>query len=236
MANDYFSFKQFTILQDRCAMKVTTVACIQGAWLPDFSPNRILDIGAGTGLLSLMTAQVYGGIIDAVEIEDDAFYQLQENIARSPWADKISCHHMDINKFAVPAGDEYDFIICNPPFFGGQLQSADPKTNQARHQISLTIKDLIGIAARALTRYGKISILLPPLETAKLAAICEEKSLFQSARLAISNTEKKEPKAIVTILTKEPSKFKTAKLIVKNSNGVYSSDFQSLLKAYYLNL
>ncbi|MCK5367363.1 MAG: methyltransferase [Cyclobacteriaceae bacterium] len=84
MANDFFKFKQFTIRQDRCAMKVTTLACIQGAWLPDITPKNILDIGAGTGLLSLMAAQKYEGKIDAVEIEQDAFSQLKENSLQSP--------------------------------------------------------------------------------------------------------------------------------------------------------
>lgn len=215
-------------------MKVTTVACIQGAWLPKFSPDRILDIGAGTGLLSLMAAQEYNSEIDAVEIEGDAYDQLKENITQSPWKGRIKCYHEDIRKFVMYAGKCYDFIICNPPFYEGQLQSSNIKINQARHETSLTIKELIGIAAQLLTKSGKISLLLPLSETAKLTELCKEKSLFQSAQLAISDTEKKESKAIVTILSKSRSKSVSNKMIIKNDDGGYSLEFQSLLKAYYL--
>lgn len=236
MANDYFKFKQFTIFQDRCAMKVTTVACIQGAWLPKFSPIKILDIGSGTGLLTLMAAQEYNSNIDAIEIEDDAYGQLHENITQSPWNHRIKCYHTDIRLFAANVSNCYDFIICNPPFYENQLLSSDVKINHARHQTSLTIEALIEISIRLITKVGKISILLPPSETIKLKELCQKKPLFHAAQLVILDKEKKEPKAIVTILSKNQSKFISDKLIIKNNDGAYSSVFQSLLNPYYLYL
>lgn len=236
MANDFFKFKQFTIHQDRCAMKVTTMACIQGAWLPDFKPKYILDIGAGTGLLSLMAAQKYNCEIDSVEIEYDAFDQLKENINYSPWHKRINCFHNDIKNFAKHSRKKYDFIISNPPFYEKQLKSANEKINHARHEAGLTINELIDICAHLLHESGKISILLPPIETKKLAKHCAGKSLSPTHQMVISDSEKKEPRAIVTILSKKQSATLVNKLVIKKDNGSYTSEFISLLEAYYLTL
>ena len=236
MANDFFKFKQFTIRQDRCAMKVTTLACIQGAWLPDIKPKHILDIGAGTGLLSLMAAQKYECKIDAVEIEQDAFSQLKENSLQSPWGNRINCHHDDIINFARHNSSKYDLIISNPPFYKNQLKSSKAKINHARHEVGLTIEELIDASSRLISDSGKISILLPPIETTRLTEYCKRNSLFFSNQLVISDSEKKEPKAIVTILSKIPSNPIIRKFIIKNDNGTYSSEFISLLDAYYLYL
>ena len=236
MANNFFKFKLFTVQQDRCAMKVTTLACIQGAWLPKMSLERALDIGAGTGLLSLMMAQKYDCQIDAVEIEDGAYSQLAENIAKSPWADRIHCFHENIIKFTKKNSKQYDFIISNPPFFSNQLKSPDSQINMARHENELTIKTLIKSCIHLLQEDGKISIMLPPVETKQLAQICTKYSLFISNQLVISDSANKAPKAVVTILSKKSCKRVSKNLIIKSENGDYSDDFKELLKDYYLSL
>lgn len=215
-------------------MKVTTVACIQGAWLPHFSPNKILDIGAGTGLLSLMAAQQYNSEIDAIEIEQEAFDQLKENINQSPWKDRIKCYHDDIKDIDKHTSKRYDLIISNPPFYEKQLKSSNNQINYARHETGLTINELIDISTRLINESGKVSILLPPAETTILTKICKHKSLFLSDQLVISDSKKKEPNAIVTILSKKTSKLTIKNLTIKKGNRTYSSEFISLLDAYYL--
>lgn len=217
-------------------MKVTTVACIQGAWLPQLTPKNILDIGAGTGLLSLMAAQRYNCTIDSVEIEQDAFTQLKENVAQSLWNSRINCHHEDIKKFAKHTGKRYDLIISNPPFYSKQLKSSNTKINHARHDTSLTNEELVEISDRLLNDSGNISILLPPAESAQLHKLCEQSSLFVASQLLISDSKGKEPKAIVTILSKKSLKTIAKRLIIKNDEGQYSQDFISLLDSYYLYL
>ena len=217
-------------------MKVTTVACIQGAWLPHLTPKNILDIGAGTGLLSLMAAQRYNCTIDSVEIEQDAFTQLKENVAQSLWNSRINCHHEDIKKFAKHTGKRYDLIISNPPFYSKQLKSSNTKINHARHDTSLTNEELVEISDRLLNDSGNISILLPPVESAQLHKLCEQSSLFVASQLLISDSKGKEPKAIVTILSKKSLKTIAKRLIIKNDEGQYSQDFISLLDSYYLYL
>eukprot|EP01136_Pigoraptor_vietnamica_P012822 Opistho-1_new@53158 len=117
MSNHYFQFKQFTIHQDKCAMKVSTDACIQGAWTPIANDVvHVLDIGTGTGLLSLMLAQRNSNIhIDAIELDADAARQAQENISASPWADRVDVMQGDVTAYQF--AKQYDMVICNPPFF-----------------------------------------------------------------------------------------------------------------------
>jgi tRNA1Val (adenine37-N6)-methyltransferase len=121
VANNYFQFKQFTIHQDRCAMKVTTDGCLFGAWIAKqvdgnkLAVDNILDIGTGTGLLSLMIAQQSPAKIDAIEIDKETYEQAKENVAASPWAERINIIHGDAKQ--LPASQQYDVIVSNPPFY-----------------------------------------------------------------------------------------------------------------------
>ena len=217
-------------------MKVTTLACIQGAWLPPLQPVNVVDIGAGTGLLSHMVAQRYNCSIDSVELEDDAFTQLVENTIQNPWNTKINCIHENIMDFANRNSKQYDFIISNPPFFQNQFQSPNTKVNHARHDSGLKLEELIMICSNLLNESGKISILLPPDETKSLIAQGIQYSLFPSNQLVIYNSVKKPPKAIVTILSRISTIPVVDKLIIKQENGDYTPHFINLLKDYYLNL
>lgn len=217
-------------------MKVTTLACIQGAWLPDHSPRNILDIGAGTGVLSLMAAQKLNCPIDAVEVEKDAFEQLKDNVARSPWGHRIGCYHEDIRDFAKHNSKTYDLIISNPPFFENKLKSSSHKINQARHEIGLPLIDLVNVSAVMLSASGKLSILLPPKESERLIELCRQKLLFHSNQLVISDLSGKDEKAVITILSRKEVTPSINKLLIKNEKRQYSSEFTHLLTDYYLNL
>jgi tRNA1Val (adenine37-N6)-methyltransferase len=217
-------------------MKVTTLACIQGAWLPDCSPKRVLDIGSGTGILSLMTAQKIDAEIDAVEIEEADFSQLKENVSLSPWSERINCFHNDISDFADENSSSYDLIISNPPFYQNQLKSPNNHINSARHDSSLSLVELMDISSNLIKDEGFISILLPICETKDLIRHAEGKSLFLMDQLTISDTALKGPIAIISIFSKNPSNKKIKKLLIKNNDGSYSSDFSELLAPYYLNL
>ncbi len=129
---DYFEFKQFVIHQGDCAMKVTTEGCLFGALVEGANPKRILDIGAGTGLLSLMLAQKYPSAkIHAVELDQKAHIQAQANFAKSPWAENLQIHVGRIQDFHPR--EKFDLIVCNPPFFKNSLHSNDKSKNLAIH-------------------------------------------------------------------------------------------------------
>ena len=217
-------------------MKVTTLACIQGAWLPNFSPLKTLDIGAGSGLLTLMVAQHYNCTIDAVEIDREAFGQLTENIKNSPWKKRIKCYQDDISSFSTHCNTKYEFIISNPPFFSNQLRSGNNKKNLARHDTGLTIDSLLYSTLPLLSTGGKISLLLPPFETDKLMNACADFEFFVSDQLVIFDSPKKDAKAIVSYLSKEKTRLCINKIFIKKETGEYSSSFVNLMKDYYLYL
>src|SRR6476620_3970566 len=139
MSNTYFRFRQFTVHQERTAMKVCTDACLFGAWVASEIRNedleRVLDIGAGTGLLSLMIAQNSDAVIDAVEIDDHAYSQVVDNFSSSPWNDRLRVHHCSVQQFEP--GCKYDLVISNPPFYEHSLRSPDSKKNMAMHSTHL---------------------------------------------------------------------------------------------------
>ena len=124
-----FRFKQFSVAHDKCAMKVGTDGVLLGAWSNLENAERILDIGSGTGLLALMAAQrSYAELIDAIEINEDAFQESVQNFEESPWGDRLFCYHADFESYVeeMMGGDDYyDHIISNPPYFTSQNPSKD---------------------------------------------------------------------------------------------------------------
>lgn len=115
MPNPYFSFKQFTVYHDRCAMKVGTDGVLLGAWADVSGARDILDIGTGTGLIALMLAQRSEAHIMAVDIDEDAVKQAKENVEKSPWPGRIEVERHDICCFNSDI--RYDVIVSNPPYF-----------------------------------------------------------------------------------------------------------------------
>ena len=217
-------------------MKVTSLACIQGAWLPDTEPKLILDIGAGTGLLSLMRAQQNVGEIHAVEIEDHAFEQLVGNVKKSKWSDRIECYHEDVRDFAKENSRTYDLIITNPPFFQNQYKSDNQKVNTARHDSSLSMNDLLGAIIKLLDPQGVVSVLLPIEETRLFIDIATAEMLYPNKQLIIIDSPKKRPKAAVTFLSKKPGENKKTTIHIKNEQNELSSEYITLLRPYYLKI
>ncbi|MBK7085158.1 MAG: methyltransferase [Flavobacteriales bacterium] len=148
-----FRFKQFTVRQERCSMKVSTDGVLFGAWVDYAGATRILDIGTGTGLLALISAQRNAQArIDALEIDDDAAAQAAENMAASPWADRVRVHRADARR--VHAGDPYDLILCNPPYYSGYSTSPDARIGLAKHSGELTFPQLIAAVEKRGARWS----------------------------------------------------------------------------------
>jgi len=145
-------------------MKVCTDACVFGAWAEVAGANRILDIGTGTGLLSLMAAQRNPEArIDGVEIDADACEQTRQNFEASPFHERLKVYHSSIQDFTPDFS--YDAIICNPPFFQNDLKSPDPKVNKAHHAATLNLQELFASVDRLLSAEGQFHLLLPPYES-----------------------------------------------------------------------
>lgn len=237
MPNPYFQFKQFVVHQDRCAMKVCTDACLFGAWFAGkiASGSKVLDIGAGTGLLTLMLAQKADAHFDAIERDTGAYGQMQENIEQCKWKDRIRVLLGDV--LTYPLTPAYDFIICNPPFYENDLKSGDKKKNLAKHDTGLTLETLIHIIDQYLSPNGSFGILLPFHRTSKFELLASEKGFHLCEKLLVRQTTQHHFfRSILHFTRKRFLSMHHVELSIKEKDGKYSNRFTNLLKDYYLNL
>lgn len=236
--NSYFQFKQFTVQQDRCAMKVCTDACVFGAWAGTLEAKRILDIGTGTGLLALMAAQRNKEAhIDAVEIDPEAANQARENISHSPFAERIEVLQTPIQNFNPP--DRYDTILINPPFFQSDLRSPDVRINQAHHAESLTFSELLSAVARLLEAGGTWHVLLPPDESTVLTNMALSQGWSKEKELTLYHTFDRKPFRVMSTFTEGtllPQKVPSEQLAIFEGDGkTHTLAFRELLQEFYLN-
>jgi len=238
VANNYFQFKQFTIHQDKCAMKVCTDACLFGAYmaneLQQLPVKNILDIGSGTGLLSLLLAQKTTALIDTVEIDRVAFEQAKENIARSPFKDCITIFNTDAIQF--DADKKYDYIISNPPFFEADLKSVDEKKNAAKHDTTLTYDALLNAIQKNLDADGSFAVLLPYHRSNYFEAASAALNFFLTKKVLVRQSSKHSYFRAILIFSKKKSTLQQNEISIKNESGNYAVDFIDLLKDYYLHL
>ena len=245
MANSWFQFKQFTIHQDRCAMKVTTDACLFGAWVvrevgsPKSEVRSVLDIGTGTGLLSLMLAQKINAHIDAIEMDKEAAEQAQENSMASPWKERINIVHGNVKELSNIPLDKYDIIISNPPFYENELTSPDPKKNTAHHDEGLLLPELLQVIHSVLAPEGRFYLLLP------YKRMIEAGLLLQKYMLTITHTAVIKPSTQhdyfrIFIAGKHTGNtninYTKEEIAIRNEKNEYSGEFIELLKDYYLYL
>ena len=166
MSNDYFRFKRFSINQSATAMKVGTDGVLLGAWTRVCQQQkRYLDVGTGTGLIALMIAQrseENGGIIDAVEIDQNSARQATQNVQSSDWGDRINIYHSSLQDFAASCEKEgYDHIISNPPYFVDSMLPPDTARATARHAGKLPYAELAVSASVLLKEKGLLTVILP---------------------------------------------------------------------------
>lgn len=236
MSNNYFQFKQFTIHQQHCAMKVCTDACLFGAYMAKEvqDSKTILDIGSGTGLLSLLLAQQSNAQIDTVEIDTAAFEQTKENIAQSPWGERIHIFNTDINNFDPQK--KYDYIISNPPFFEADLKSGDAKKNAAKHDSSLTLADLLHNISRLLSENGFFAVLIPFHRTDYFVTTAAAMHFHLAKKISVKQTPAHQHFRSILIFSQKPAAAEAQSITIKNEANTYSDLFSELLREYYLYL
>lgn len=240
MANNYFQFKKFTVHQDKCSMKVCTDACILGAWIAGrvgaggMEPLRILDIGTGTGLLSLMIAQKTNSVIDAVEIDGRACEQAADNFRNSPWSERLRAFHQDVRDFSSLR--RYDLVIANPPFYQNYLLSPDENKNYAKHGKGLDFTALISAVKKHLKMSGSFAVLLPFAAAGSFEALRNRAQLWVTEKLLIRPTTHHDYFRIIMLLSEVNTATNISELTIKNGDGRYSDDFTCLMKDYYLAL
>lgn len=236
MSNTGFTFKQFRIEQERCAMKVGTDGCLLGAWADIEKKKRILDIGCGSGLISIMAAQRSNAEITGVEIDLEAAIQAKENVTRTKWKERITIINNDINDFMPSV--TYDAIISNPPFFADSLKCPEKKRTQARHNDTLPCRDLLQCAKRMLAPRGSLSIIIP---ADSIYEWCDEaiyKGLFPKRITLVHTLPYKPAKRALIEFTDDATCLVPQKeeLTIERTPGIYSDETRELLKDFYLKL
>lgn len=217
-------------------MKVCTDSCIFGAYIQTNNANKILDIGTGTGLLSLMLAQKSEASINAVEIDLSSYKEASRNIQLSPWYNRIKLYNNSIQYFSSTRSDKYDLIISNPPFFKNHLKSGKKEKDQALHSDALSFEELVECVGKLLNPDGRFYILLPEYESKKFAELALKQKLFLNHRLLIRNTAEGSIFRVITEYSFIDNKRNDKVLIIKKNNSEYTDSFKLLLKDYYLNL
>jgi len=238
-----FTFKQFSVNQDRCAMKIGTDGVLLGAWTPLINdPYNVLDIGAGTGILSLMLAQRSNaapnnvGIIDAIEIDEDAYEQCVENFEASPWGDKLFCFHAGLDEFVDEPEDEYDLIISNPPFYTDEYKSDNASRDLARFEDALPFEELIEAAALLLSDNGIFSVIIPYKEEERFVAMCKELDLFPLKITRVKGTPTSEIKRSLLAFCRMEQIPLIDELVIEISRHNYTPEYIELTKDFYLKM
>ena len=233
-----FTFKQFQVNQDRCAMKIGTDGVLLGAWTPLINnPFNVLDIGAGTGILSLMLAQRSNAEqIDAIEIDEDAYEQCVENFEASPWGDKLFCFHAGLDEFVDEPEDEFDLIISNPPFYTDDYKSDNTSRDLARFEDALPFEELIEAAALLLSDNGIFSVIIPFKEEERFVSLCKELDLFPLKITRVKGTPTSEIKRSLLAFCRMEQTPLIDELVIEISRHNYTSEYIELTKEFYLKM
>ena len=233
MSNPYFQFKQFTIYQDRCAMKVGTDGVLLGAWADVSSAHSILDIGTGTGLIALMVAQRSGAFVTALEMDVEASKQALENVERSPWNEKIKVVNLSLQEYDSLM--KYDHIISNPPYFNQSLKSPKEGRTTARHTDTLSYDDLLKGVVRLLDEEGIFSVILPFSEKERFVTLAEQYNLYPARITEVLPTPISTPKRFMAEFSFQQVECQQNSLIIESAGRhQYSDDYKQLTEQFYL--
>ncbi|OXA92755.1 tRNA1(Val) (adenine(37)-N6)-methyltransferase [Flavobacterium hercynium] len=234
-----FQFKQFSVAQDRCAMKVGTDGVLLGAWAPIHNnPFSVLDIGAGTGIIALMLAQrTNAEQIDALEIDEDAYEQAVENFENSPWGDRLFCFHAGLDEFIEEPEDEYDLIVSNPPFYAEDYKTENEQRDLARFQDAMPFEELVEAADLLLSENGIFAVILPYKEEEKFIALAKEFELYPTKITHVKGTPTSEIKRILMAFSRfEIPDIEVDELTIEIDRHIYTPEYIALTKDFYLKM
>jgi tRNA1Val (adenine37-N6)-methyltransferase len=234
---DRFKFKQFTVQQDQCSMKVGTDGILLGAWADTQKSEHILDIGAGTGLIALMLAQrADNALIHAVEIDEKAYEQAQTNFLNAPWSERLTAFNEPVQDFAAFTRTSYDLIVSNPPFFTGGTLSASQDRSEVRHTIKLPTGDLLSSARRLLKSEGRFCVILPLIEGLR----CKERAMTYGLHctkiVEIMPKPNRKANRVLMQFEKSARTLEECTLTIRVDDETYTDDYIEMTKDFYLFL
>ena len=236
-----FRFKEFTIHQDKTAMKVGTDGVLLGAWCSvDQYPDTILDIGSGTGVISLMLAQRADAMtIDAVEVDESAYEQAVDNFEKSDWGDRLYCYHATFEEFAEEISEEeetYDLILSNPPFYRDTFETEEIARNKARFTSSLSFENLLLGVSKILSENGTFSVIIPFKEEESFVQLANENNLFLNRVCRVQGNETSEIKRSLLAFSFHQTQVEEEHLIIETGRHEYTKEYIALTKNFYLKM
>jgi tRNA1Val (adenine37-N6)-methyltransferase len=234
MANNYFNFKQFTIYQDKSAFQVGTDGVLLGAYADVTGINRILDIGSGTGLISIMLAQRSEAEITAIEPDNESYIQTCENVSRCDWHDRIKVEHSDLQNLD-PVKGKFDLIVTNPPFFSDSLKSPDFRKSFARHNDSLTSEEILEGVLKLLKDEGRLQLILPYVEGNVFIAEANKYGLYCNNILKIKPLPSSEIRRLILTFSRNQIKPTESFLTIEHGQRhEFTEEYKNLTKEFYL--
>ena len=233
-----FKFKEFTIHQNQCAMKVGTDGVLLGAWASlDKQPESILDIGAGTGLIALQLAQRSSAeTIDAIELDNDAYEQCVVNFEASPWGDRLFCYHAGFDEFVDEMDDSYDLIVSNPPFYSEDVLSGDEARDKARQSSSLPFDELVQGVSRFLTEDGNFAAIIPFKEEATFIELAQKARLYPNRITRVKGNPDANFKRSLMEFSFHKNKTLVDSLVIEEGRHQYTEKYIKLTQAFYLKM
>jgi tRNA1Val (adenine37-N6)-methyltransferase len=235
--NNYFQFKKFTIVQEHSAMKVGTDGVLLGAWADVASAKTILDVGTGTGLITLMMAQRSAAKIVGIEIESKAAEEAENNALNSPWSQRITVINISFQDFVKTNPGSFDLIISNPPFFGNSQKSRCEMLAMAKHNHLLPPSDLISCSSRLLAPEGKFATIIPADSILPVKVLAEKEQLYLLRETAVRPNNLKKPHRYLLEFGKDKiQSLETNFLCIHNDNGNdFTDQYKALTCGFYLN-
>ncbi len=233
-----FQFKEFTIHQDKTAMKVGTDGVLLGAWANiNKDINSILDIGTGTGLIALQLAQRTNcETIDALELESNAYEQTVDNFENSDWGDRLFCYHASLQEFVNEIDEKYNLIISNPPFYNDTFKVLDKNRALARHTDNLSFEELLSATAKLLSKSGTCAFIIPFQEEKSFLKMAKENKLFPLKITRVKGHQNSPIKRSLLQLSFSNSKPVIDELIIEIERHVYTETYRDLVKDFYLKM
>ena len=232
--NDYFHFKKFHVSHKRSSMKVGTDAVLLGAWVDPGNASTILDVGTGAGVIALMLAQRCADtLVDAVEINNEAYLDASENFERSPWKSRLRLYQTSIQNFRPKK--RYDLIVSNPPYFVKSLKPPDVGRQHARHTDSLSFDELIRSAIELLQPNGRLAVVLPSQEAMIFEKLAAVHHLFCKRKCAFRTRAHKPVERSLMEFSTQSGKMTEEELCLYSEGSEWSPGYRTLTKEFYLN-